>query len=269
MAPSHPFLKKTYKGLFPFKIGATSFVYPDRYEPNVDLLGPYLDEIEILFFESPAETDSDLKLEMHALKKLAAVHHVSYNVHLPLDIVIGHVASPERQQAVNVVQHVCTLTQALQPTTLTLHLPYTGPNHTARDVLAWQASTAKGLELLLATGIASQALSIETLDYPFEWASPLIETYNLSVCIDLGHLLVHQFDVEAVFAAHAHRTAIIHLHGVSGRRDHLPLDCLPPRHWNVLAPLLRDFKETVSLEVFSFEYLERSLAFLDKHWHAL
>jgi sugar phosphate isomerase/epimerase len=269
MSTSLPLLKKSYKGRFPFKIGTTSFVYPDRYAPNVGLLGPFLDEIEILFFESPAPTDLQLEFEMRELKKLAAMHHISYNVHLPLDIAVGHFAAIERQKAVDVVQHVFTLTHELQPTTFTLHLPYTGLSHADRDVRAWQVSIAKGLEQLLASGISFEILSIETLDYPFEWVESLIDDFDLSVCIDLGHLLVNEFNVGAVFEAHAHRTTIIHLHGVADGRDHLPLDRMPSRQWAALIPFLIDFKGTVSLEVFSFDALQRSLDFLEGYWQAL
>ena len=48
----YPALSKSYKGLFPFKICTTSFIYPDHYIPNVKMLGPFVDEIELLVFES-------------------------------------------------------------------------------------------------------------------------------------------------------------------------------------------------------------------------
>ena len=49
---TYPFLTKSYKGFYPFKIGTTSFIYPDLYVPNVRMLGPFVDEIELLLFES-------------------------------------------------------------------------------------------------------------------------------------------------------------------------------------------------------------------------
>jgi len=264
----YPVLERSYKDAFPFKIATTSFAYPDRYAPNVRLLGPFLDEIEILFFESPAKTDTHLAQEVQELEQLADIHNLSYNIHLPLDVTIGAASSTARDKAVDVLNHVIALTAILKPTTLTLHLPYTVAGRTTQDVRTWQTFTAKGLDLLLATGIAPEKISVETLDYPFEWAAPLIDDFGLKVCMDFGHLLVHGFDVEAVFNTHAHRTAIIHLHGVSEGRDHLPLDCMPARDWEALASLLKNYKGVVSLEVFSFDYLERSLKFLEKYWAA-
>ncbi len=43
---------KSYKGSYQFRLGTTSFIYPDHYLPNVKMLGPYLNEIELLLFES-------------------------------------------------------------------------------------------------------------------------------------------------------------------------------------------------------------------------
>ena len=89
------------------------------------------------------------------------------------------------------------------------------------------------------------------------------------MCIDLGHLIVHGFDVAATLDMYAHKTTIIHLHGASGGRDHLPLNALSPRNWQIIESFILDFKGIVSLEVFSFEYLKQSLAFLENNWTAV
>lgn len=52
----YPTLEKSHKGTFPFRLGTTSFIYPDNYETNVRLLAPYLDEIELLFLEGDPES---------------------------------------------------------------------------------------------------------------------------------------------------------------------------------------------------------------------
>ena len=53
----YPSLAKSYKGLYPFRLGTTSFIYPDQYVPNVKSVGPFVDEIELLLFESgPVES---------------------------------------------------------------------------------------------------------------------------------------------------------------------------------------------------------------------
>ena len=262
----YPRLKKSYKNAYPFKLATTSFIYPEQYVPNVDLLGPFLDEIEILFFESPGNFDLSLKAEIKELKNLAEHHGITYNVHLPLDVSISATETVSRQKAVDEIQKVIKLTTELLPSTYTLHLPCPRSLTTAQAIKDWQLCASKGLEMLLATGFDSQKLSIETLEYPFEWAAPLIEDFDLSVCIDLGHLIVNGFDVASTINRYASKATIIHLHGASGGKDHLPLNALSQRNWEIIGSFILWFKGVVSLEVFSFEYLEQSLTFLDAYW---
>jgi hypothetical protein len=81
----YPPLPKSYKGLYPFKLGTTSYIYPDGYTQNVKMLAPYVDEIELLLFESaPDSLPSN-----HEIKKLLLLSNefdLTYNVHLPTDI---------------------------------------------------------------------------------------------------------------------------------------------------------------------------------------
>ncbi|HAR34621.1 MAG TPA: sugar phosphate isomerase, partial [Desulfobacter sp.] len=65
----------------PFRLGTTSFIYPDHIIPNVKKIGAFFDEIELLVFESkPKEIPSpdDVK----ELAGLSRDLNLTYNVHL-------------------------------------------------------------------------------------------------------------------------------------------------------------------------------------------
>ena len=79
--------------LYPFRLATTSFIYPDDYVPNVRLLGAFVDEIELLVFESDALPSEHTVRELASLSREQAV---GYNVHLPLDVSIGHGDSHRR-----------------------------------------------------------------------------------------------------------------------------------------------------------------------------
>jgi hypothetical protein len=49
----YPALPKSYKGLYQFRLGTTSFIYPDHYLPNVKMLGPYLNEMSVTKVKQP------------------------------------------------------------------------------------------------------------------------------------------------------------------------------------------------------------------------
>jgi len=255
-----PTLPRSYKGQYPFRLAATSFIYPADYVTNVRRLGPHLDEIELLLFESRPDA-LPTAAEIDRLAALAAELALTYNVHLPLDISICSPDAKHRLAAVRTLKQIIDLTAPLSPTTHTLHLPYeSGPR------TAWLEAAEQSIARLLDLGIRNRCLSIETLDYPFEWVSDIVETHNLSVCIDLGHLILHGMDPVATLDRHHERTAIIHFHGVTGTADHLPLERLDITIARPLVDRLKRFAGTVSIEVFSFDDLAASLETLAAWW---
>jgi sugar phosphate isomerase/epimerase len=259
-------LNRSYKGKFPFRLGTTSFIYADSYIPNVKLLGPWLDEIELLFFESNAIDDFPSKEEIKELSRLAGEHQISYNVHMPLDISPGHPDTSIRRRSVQIIERIYDLTSPLSPTTLTVHLPFHGDARSTTDIAGWRERIHRSLEQIIQTGIPAGIVSIETLNYPIHWIEDIIREMHFSVCMDVGHLLVHDFDLSAFYRQYQKEITIIHLHGVSDGQDHLALDQLATGDSALIMRGLTQFSGSVSLEVFAFDHLKRSLSHLEKLW---
>jgi len=261
----YPSLSKSYKNAYPFKIGTTSYIYLDHIIPNVKMLAPYLDEIELLLFESNPDSLPTMQ-QIKELALLAEQFDITYNIHLPLEISLSDRNNATRIRAVEIIKSIIELTYILQPSTYTLHLPCDEISFDGESLKIWQDFVADGIEKLIATGIQSQAISIETLAYPFEWLEEIIRAFKLSVCIDIGHLLVNGFDVKKVFDKYSSNTSIIHLHGVENKKDHVSLNRLSLEQMDQIIVILKRYYGVVSLEVFSFENLSTSLTFLEKHW---
>lgn len=266
VAAKFPVLPKSYKGAYPFKICTTSFIYPAGYVENIRRLGPFLDEIELVLFES-ARQNLPKQDEIKEIRGLAEAFDLTFNVHLPLDI---HMGSPERSKrhfALETIGHIVELTAPLSPSSYTLHLPYGETGIDPEKIKTWQDHAYQSMESLLATGIAPESILIENLDYPFEWTEKILNDLHLWVCVDIGHLLVHGHDVKTAFNRYGPRISVIHLHGVENSRDHLSLDRLTPEKMEMILRILMQFRGVVSLEVFSFDRLKSSLSFLEKCWH--
>lgn len=261
----YPSLPKSYKGLYPFKLGTTSYIYPDYIIPNVKMLAPYLDEIELVLFESSSDSLPS-KEEIKGLSLMANEFDISYNIHLPTDILLSDPDPLIRRNVLETIKNVIDLTSPLSPTTYTLHLSYNETLFKKENVKNWQEIVYKSMRQLLASGIKSKIISIETLPYPFEWVEKIITDLNLSVCIDIGHLIKHGFELETVFNKFFKATPIIHLHGVENHHDHLSLDRLPKKNIEPVIRILKRFTGVVSLEVFSYDHLNASLLFLEKCW---
>jgi sugar phosphate isomerase/epimerase len=228
------------------------------------MLGPYLDEIELLIFESLPSDALPTKAVIGELAHLAREHDLAYHIHLPTDVSISD-AQPEKQQlAVNTVLSVIDRVAPLCPIAYSLHIPYNQKLSDTDAVKNWQQRVFINLEKILAGGIAAESVAVETLDYRFDMLDDILAGLNLSVCLDLGHLIVHEYDLNALFNKYDDITSIIHLHGVKNGYDHLALDQLPDKYGEPLQAILKRFTGSVSLEVFAFDDLKHSLAFLEK-----
>lgn len=251
--------------MFPFKIGTTSFIYPDTYVPNVQMLAPYLDEIELILFES-APDNRPSNNEVKTLISLANESGITYNIHLPLDIFLGAPDPSVRHFAVETIKQFIDLTAPLDPSTFTLHLEYDETDMEIESIKRWLNRTYTSIHKLTSSGINGEKISIETLNYPIEWIEDILVEFNLSVCMDLGHLILYGMDMIDVFEKYKDRTSIFHLHGANKSRDHQPLELLSKSNLNTILEMLKRFKGIVSIEVFSYDHLKTSLKHLENIW---
>jgi sugar phosphate isomerase/epimerase len=254
------------KKRFPFALACPSFVYRAGYADNVRRLAPFVDEIELLFFESRFTDSLPSRRLIRELGRLARDGGITYDIHMPTDIDLGHEDAGVRRKAVTVLRELVDRCAPLSPTTYTLHL--------VRDpadagVERWQDRCAASLETVLEGGIVSRGISVENLDKDFAAAAPVIEGLDLSVCMDMGHLMAGGEDVTAFYRRWRSRITIAHLHGVAGARDHLPLDRLAGERMAEVAAVLKGFMHTVCLEVYSPAALNASLRHLRDEWDRL
>jgi sugar phosphate isomerase/epimerase len=250
-------MQPSYKNSYPFRLATTSFIFPAGYTDNVRRLAPWVDEVELLLFESNHLPDST---QISHLRSLSQTKHISYNVHLPTDIRLGAVDEQQRRQSIAAVAQTLERTAPLSATTNTLHLPVDDPIQTSADLKAWQSRCIDSVgEVLRRTKAPSRLLSVETLDFNPGWLVDIVESLDLAVCIDVGHLLRFGYDLASTISLFQPRTTVYHLHGVAGKKDHLSLERLATDAGKILTPILANFKGTVSLEVFNYRHFTESV----------
>ncbi len=238
----------------------------------MEKLGPHFDEIELLLFESQPSNVLPSKDEIQTLKHLSKIHDVSYNIHLPTDVDWCCDTQKSRHKASDTYKLILENMAPLNPTTCTLHLPMPkkvqDKIQTPGVLETWQDTMHKILSLLVAGIPDPKLISIETLEYPFEYVEELINEFGFSICIDAGHQIKYGYDLYQTFQKHKSKTTLIHLHGVDFsndlKKDHTSLDKLPVDSLNLVEQLLSDFKGVVSLEIFNLVNLNRSLRILSQ-----
>ncbi|MBG0767213.1 MAG: sugar phosphate isomerase/epimerase [Spirochaetaceae bacterium] len=254
------------------RTGTTSYIIPDDILPNVRYLADKVDDIELVLFES--EQMSNLPDE-HTIKELALLgesHGLSYTVHFPLDIYPGSADPEERTRFLRTVQRIVTLTEPLHPFGYVLHLtpesygPVPSP-HPKR----WTKCLEQSLEMMVVQyGAMSRMFCIETLSYPFSIVYPLVERFDLSITLDIGHIWLMGYPMQENLDSLLPRTRIAHLHGVHGGKDHLGLDKGDPasvsRFLSAFSQQTQkdNVQRVLTLEVFSEAELHASLSLLEK-----
>ncbi|MGA6925604.1 MAG: cobamide remodeling phosphodiesterase CbiR, partial [Desulfosarcina sp.] len=183
MNPSQPFppLDCSCKDVFPFRLACPSFVYRADYADNVRCLAPFVDEIELLFFESRFPDSLPSSTLIRELVQLARQGGISYNIHLPTDIHAGHPHDAVRHAAVAILEKFIDRCKPLDPSSFTLHL---NRKHCDPDPAGWQTRTAETLAAVLADRLAGRRISVENIGYDFALAVPVVEGLDLSVCMD-------------------------------------------------------------------------------------
>mgnify|MGYP005833091353 FL=1 len=253
---------RSYKGLFPFKLATTSYIYPDHLIPNVAKLGPFFDEIELVLFESTGLNNLPNGEQIQGLGDLRLEKRINFNIHLPIDLYLGDEDEKVRTSGLSTIKKIIEATLCLNPSVYTLHLE----RKNQAGLEDWQRRLIRSMEEVSGWGIDPGRISIETLGYPFEWIEEIVRDFGFSLCLDIGHILISGQDLELHFEKYLSRTSIIHLHGFEDGIDHLGIDRLTDPVLNLIMDRLRNFRGTVSIEVFSMDHLKRSLVTLEEKW---
>lgn len=252
-------LDGSVKKRFPFPLGCPSFVYRAGYVENVRHLAPFVDEIQLLFFESRTPESLPAPALIRELRSLAVAQDISYNVHLPTDLFPAHPDPVERHYAAETLKQMLHCLAPLDPTTFTLHV---NPNpNTCQQISLprFQQYATETLEGVLSSGLPCRKISVENVADQLEKADPVIRELDLSVCMDVGHLMACNFDVAKFYRRWKDRISIVHLHGVDGRTDHLPLNRLSHRKMGQAMAIITRFNGPVTVEVYAHEALNASL----------
>ena len=268
-------LPKSYKKMFPFKLSTTSYIYPDHIIPNVAMLAPFLDEIELVIFESESQDDYPDDAQIDHLIELSLLHRIGFNIHLPIDISLGDESERVRAKGVSVVRSVIQKTLRLHSSFYVLHLDFLNPPvlplpkerfMEETDIEAWRGRLLRSVEEMAQNGIDLNRIAVETLGYPFEWIEDIVEKSGFSICLDIGHILIYGQDLRLYLDKYLPKTSIIHLHGFQNGIDHLGIDRLSESTLEMILAQIREYRGILSLEVFSIEDLKKSLITLEEKW---
>jgi sugar phosphate isomerase/epimerase len=256
------------KGKYPFRLGATSYIVPADFLTNVQYLSNKVDDIELVLFESNEMSELPDWKTIDMLKHIANKNNLTYTIHLPLDLWLGDSNQAERQRSVKKCLRVIEQMRLVHPFGYILHCNRICRYDNRKEaVSSWKDNIEKSIDEFLFSGPSSDLLCVETLDYPFEFIEQIITDKGLSICLDIGHLLLNNYSVEEYLNHYFRKSRIIHLHGVNHNRDHCDISTIDKNLLSMLFSMLsahEEFERVLTLEVFNETELDASLSFIEK-----
>jgi sugar phosphate isomerase/epimerase len=256
------------KNGFPFRLGCTSYVYPDDLLPNVRKMAPVVDDIEIVLFETESLSNLPDKAVISELLQIQREQGNTYTIHFPIDKKAAGPDKQERRYFQEQALKIMRLTLPLNPFAYILHLEGISQNANREHQDAWRSRGMETCEKIASLdGVNKSSIAVENLGYPVDWNKEIVEHFGFSFCMDVGHLWLYRYDWEGTLARYLKDTRVIHLHGVSGGKDHLSV---LKNDREILKKLVRNylkgFQNVVTLEVFSREDTFGSIERLKELW---
>lgn len=263
-----------YRSRFGFKTGTTSFIIHDEEDnlvKNCEFLKDKVLEVQLLFF---GKDYLDEMLSPALLQRLKSIHDHSglvYSVHLPIDM--GFLAEgPETlDKKTDIIYRILDDTAFLDVKSYILHLDRSLGFQRKPGLVPSPLLNQKELDLLnqsillLKQGLGHhfKQILLENTDYDLTLASAIIDTYDLSVCLDFGHLQLLHLPLQNFRQSFDSRIKMAHVHGFQHGKDHQSLLGSPVSYLHGIKSFLTQFTGSVIIEVFSEKDLCESLALLD------
>jgi sugar phosphate isomerase/epimerase len=260
------------KQQFPFRFGTSSYIIPADIIPNVEYLKDKVDDIELVLFESDEFSNLPSAGDMQKLARMAEASGLTYSVHLPLDVYLGHPDRAERERSVGKCLRIIELTRDLPKSAYVMHFE-SGPgvdinafsgdeNRLFIDALRDSVSM-----LLKGAAVPASVFCAENLNYPFELVWPVVEEFALSVTLDVGHLEYYGFPTGEYLERYLTRAKVLHMHGTLDGKDHNSLAFMKPESLDMVMKALKDEPlpgRVFTLEIFSQDDFDSSCSVMER-----
>ena len=221
-----------------FKLATTSFIKKDTRLNNALFLSDKVNEVELLYFDSKNQYDFPNDKEILQLKEI----NLSYNIHMPIDLNLIEKKNWE-------IMHIfASKLKILKPTTLTIH-PV--DNQIFFNMLEIFADTF-------------HPVSVENIDNNLRIFDTILNM-NVNICLDIGHAILFDIDIQKFIEKYGEKITHIHLHGVLNNKDHKDIGFLDKDLLKFIMDFAISKKLTLCIEVFNEKDFNKSMKIMENY----
>lgn len=253
-----PTLLKKEK-IFPFKVGAPSYLLPTGYIENVTYLVEKVDDIQLLVFDSLPDDPLFEKGTLKTLQYLVKERGVTFSVHMPVKPKLFDAFEKRLETA-------CYIIETLNPLNV---CSYTF-HYDLPDGVTWETLGKKeiqridGLYIMFFNALKEKFphvdISLENTETPLSALDHVVSRCGISYCIDIGHLLFQQWELSEI-ETRLKQASVVHLHGceeVEGKySDHRPVN-----YDRAIFKLLESFRGILTIENYHAYLFNKSMKVL-------
>ena len=249
------------------RLGGTSWVIPGTLAENLRYLSRDSDDMEIVLFDTPEGSNIPSADEVAELHDICLELGMSCNVHFPLGI-----CGPEDEAGIAKYNDSCLRTielfAPLEPSAWALHIDGNVRRHgsPSDSIERWRDTVRRSLALIAPCVGDPKKICAETLDYDFDYVFDIVREAGISVCLDIGHLIIGGYPVRERIERYLPFAGLIHIHGVRpDGTDHVDMSYFDPDLFKYVLSLCGQGPERVmSIEVFESDY-DKSIAAIRKN----
>jgi sugar phosphate isomerase/epimerase len=255
-----------YRGMFRFRIGTTSYIFPferDNLAENVRALKDKFDIIQLLCYDSDYVPEFLSPGTIAQLRDMAIGSGIEYTVHLPIDLDLL-AGGKTAKKSMDLMEKIIAETNPIGVTGYVLHVsaPRTADssdmrNHETTKIFG---KVLDGLSGRL--GQNAKKVLLENLDYDLCGFSGIIFDYPFNICMDIGHLYRFKYDFDKFINTFEGRIKLLHLHGFDDSGDHGSIARIDGTIFNIITGYLEKQEMPVIIEVFNHDDLAGSMELL-------
>ncbi len=247
-----------------FKIASTSYIYPGDILFNVDKLKDKVDGIQLIFFESPENSNLPNPVDIDALNRIANEHDLKYFIHLPIDIDLSTGNKLKKEKNLNSIKKIIKIGERLDCKFYIAHL--ISPACTGKDHAISIKNIEQSLNTLFKHIPVKDKFLIENADHRVKVLDHFLFEYGLGLCLDIGHLALQQSLISTIHY-YKEKIKLIHIHGIDeNKKDHKSLKYYKTHELKtILTALTQTETEFLIIEVFDEESLSESNKLLNSN----
>ena len=246
-----------------FRIGAPSYLYPTGYVENVSKLIEFVDDIQILLFDSRKDDPLFRNDTIMTLDYLKSYSDISYTVHMQTKPSLFKEFDKRLENSIYAIEKLNQLN--IKSYTFHYDLPAGKLFSKLSDE---ELKCIDEIYINFFNAIKEKFpdinISLENTGTPLSHLDKVVESTGISYCIDIGHLLFRGFNIDEI-KSRIDKASVVHFHGINKfkgkEKDHMEV-----KYDKKIFRYLEKFEGILTIENYHPALFDKSIRIISEYF---